>query len=82
MTTTIVITRQRDYDEVFSNQIEVPDSLRPGLLWIQGHCPLDEPTVVMLADLSAVWHVPEEVIMAGLRNLQRTGFFSLAEEDN
>ena len=82
MTTTVVITRQRDYDEVFSSQIEVPDSLRPGLLWIQAHCSLDEPTVVMLADLVAVWHVPEEVIMAGLRNLQRTGFFSLVEEDN
>jgi len=55
----------------------VPACLMPGLRWIQEHCPIEEPTTVILADLAVAWGVPEVVVGQGLRTLARTGYFSL-----
>jgi len=78
---TVTIIRRRDFDEVYTEQISVPANIRPGLQWIQQHCPLDAPTTVALADLAAVWDMPDAVILLGLRTLQRSGFFVLEEAD-
>lgn len=71
----VTITRLCDYQEVFTDQVQVPVALRDGLIWIQENCPRNEPTRVSLADLAYAWNVPELVISLGLQNLQRTGFF-------
>jgi hypothetical protein len=76
---TVTIIRRRDYAEVYTEQVQVPSNLQPGLEWIQAHCPLGEPTTVTVADLAHVWNVPESVVMLGLRTLQRSGFFSLED---
>ena len=76
----VTITRLRDYAEVYTPQVQVPANLRPGLQWIQEYCPLGEATSVTLAELADVWNVPEAVILLGLRTLQRSGFFVLADD--
>ncbi|MBN1964151.1 MAG: hypothetical protein JW910_05870 [Anaerolineae bacterium] len=77
----VTIVRQGEYNDVFGGRVSVPDMLLPGLVWIQEHCPLHEPHTVALADLAAVWNVPESIILPGLRTLLRTGFFTLEEVD-
>ena len=79
MNGSVTIVRLRDYDDVFTDAVVVPEILQDGLEWIQQYCPLNEPTRVLLADLATAWHVPEPVISLGLRNLTRTGFFLLEE---
>lgn len=73
----VTITRQREYDEVFSEAVQVPERLEPGLRWIQAHCPLHEPTQVSIADLALAWDVPEAIVRPGLTSLARTGYFLL-----
>lgn len=77
----VTIIRQREYDEVFTARVQVPEILLPGLAWIQEHCPLDEARTITLGELAEVWDVPEAVIMPGLRSLARTGFFTLEEPE-
>ena len=76
----VTITRQREYDEVFSDAVQVPERLEPGLRWIQAHCPLHEPTQVSVADLALAWGVPDIIVRAGLSSLARTGYFLLEEQ--
>ena len=76
----VTITRQRDYDEVFTEAVQVPERLESGLRWIQMHCPLHEPTRVSIADLALAWNIPEVIVRAGLSSLTRTGYFLWVEE--
>ncbi len=75
----VTIIRLREYEDVFQEPVLVPERLMSGLRWIQERCPIQEPTSVILADLSLAWGVPEIVVGQGLRMLVRTGFFSLEE---
>ena len=76
----VTIIRQREYDDVFSGAVQVPERLEPGLRWIQAHCPLHEPTRVSIADLALAWGVPEVIVRPGLTSLARTGYFLLEEQ--
>ncbi|GAB4571100.1 MAG: hypothetical protein Kow0077_06880 [Anaerolineae bacterium] len=77
MVGSVTITRHRDFDDVFTEHVVVPDNLLPGLAWIQEHCPKDRPTTVNLQVLAASWQVPEPIVVIGLKNLSRTGFFTV-----